>query len=140
MTGIYKIECIINHKVYIGQSKNIKNRWKDHIKELDLNKHTNNHLQYAWNKYGKENFKFKILELCSQKDLNNREIYWLNYYGGKDSNNTFNIVEAGNGGAGTEEWRIKISNTVKQHYLNGDYDCRKKGTKCWIIKESKKKN
>jgi len=137
MTGIYKIECIINHKVYIGQSKNIKDRWKGHIKELDLNKHINNHLQYAWNKYGKENFKFEILELCSQKDLNNKEIYWLNYYGGKDSNNTFNIVEAGKGGAGDENWKTKISNTVKQHYLNGDYDCRKKGTKCWIVKENK---
>lgn len=29
--GIYKIENNINHKIYIGQSKNIEKRWKSHI-------------------------------------------------------------------------------------------------------------
>jgi len=29
--GIYKIENLINHKVYIGQSIKIEKRWKDEI-------------------------------------------------------------------------------------------------------------
>lgn len=32
MIGIYKIENLINGKVYIGQSKDIKKRWNEHRK------------------------------------------------------------------------------------------------------------
>ena len=28
--GIYKIENLVNHKVYIGQSKNIERRFREH--------------------------------------------------------------------------------------------------------------
>lgn len=28
--GIYKIENLINHKIYIGQSIHIEKRWKEH--------------------------------------------------------------------------------------------------------------
>ena len=54
--GIYKIECLINHKVYIGQSTNIELRWKHHIYQLKKNNHENKYLQAAWNKYGSSNF------------------------------------------------------------------------------------
>ena len=30
ISGIYKIENLINHKVYIGQSKDINKRWSRH--------------------------------------------------------------------------------------------------------------
>lgn len=30
MTGIYKIVNKINGKIYVGQAKNIKERWKGH--------------------------------------------------------------------------------------------------------------
>lgn len=31
-------------------------------------------------KYGIENFRFEIVELCDEKDLDDREIYWIDYY------------------------------------------------------------
>lgn len=37
---IYKITCLINNKIYIGQvieSKGIDKRWKQHIKNTKLN-------------------------------------------------------------------------------------------------------
>ncbi len=136
MTGIYKIENIVSLIVYVGKTINIKNRWKQHIAALNENKHCNTHLQRAWNKYGPENFKFEILELCNKNKLSEREKYWINYYGGIESKNTYNIIEGGIGGCGNKEWKQKISNTVKQHYINGDYDCRKKGTTCWVKKDN----
>ena len=51
MIGIYKIENKVNGKVYIGQSVNIKKRWKQHKYELNSNNHVNKHLQASWNKY-----------------------------------------------------------------------------------------
>ena len=40
-SGIYKITCIENHKFYIGSSKDIEKRWRQHKNTLRLNKHVN---------------------------------------------------------------------------------------------------
>ena len=45
MIGIYKIENKVNGKVYIGQSIDINTRWYNHRKELNGNRHHNEHLQ-----------------------------------------------------------------------------------------------
>ena len=78
ITGIYQIKNLINGNIYIGQSVNIRNRWKQHIYELNNDKHSNSHLQNAWNLYGKENFEFSILEKCEINQLDEKEEYWIN--------------------------------------------------------------
>jgi group I intron endonuclease len=67
--GIYKIVNCINNKYYLGSSKHIEKRFKEHIKLLNKNLHHCKHLQSAWNLYGEESFKFTIIE-----NLNNIEI------------------------------------------------------------------
>ena len=91
--GIYKIENNINHKVYIGQSKNIEKRWSRHKIAED-----NCSIHQAMKKYGVNNFSFTIIEECSQDDLNDREIYWIQYY---DSyNKGYNETKGGEGSLG----------------------------------------
>lgn len=75
--GVYKIECSVNKKVYVGSSKDIMSRWKSHKRLLKGGKHHSAKLQRAWNKYGKESgFVFEILEECEQTDLFKVEQYW----------------------------------------------------------------
>lgn len=97
--GIYCIENLINHKKYIGSSINIYQRWSNHKSDLRGNRHHNNHLQDAWNKYGENNFKFSIIELCDEAEIKEREQYYLDtlypfkqngYNIEKYSNNTIN--------------------------------------------------
>lgn len=78
-TGVYTITNTINGKIYVGSAAvNFTNRWCDHKKLLNKNCHYNNHLQSSWNKYGKDNFKFEVLE-CTEPDLAvNVEQYWMN--------------------------------------------------------------
>lgn len=66
-TGVYKITNLINGKCYIGSTSTLgfDKRWKSHITLLRRNKHTNKHLQNAWNKYGEKHFLFEIVEKCS---------------------------------------------------------------------------
>lgn len=74
MIGIYKI--IINNKLYIGSSLDIKNRIKQHKSDLKNNRHANPKLQNAYNKY--HEFKYEILEkfdFIDIKDLRIREKY-----------------------------------------------------------------
>jgi hypothetical protein len=64
LSGIYEIRNKINNHKYIGSSVNIKSRFNKHKNQLKRNRHHNIYLQRAWNKYGKENFEFIILEEC----------------------------------------------------------------------------
>ena len=95
MIGIYKIENLINHKVYIGQAIDIKKRWKDHKRMLRNGNHFRSHLQHSWNKYGEENFSFEILEICKLEEMDEKERYWLRYYGGYESTQTYNVRDGG---------------------------------------------
>lgn len=115
MTGIYKIENLVNGKVYIGQARNIDRRLNNHLQELIKNIHGNQYLQNAWNKYGEENFKFEPIEECLETELDEKEIYWIDYYGGVNSENTYNLRAGGYcGGALSEVSKQKISKTLKE--------------------------
>lgn len=78
--GIYKITNITNSHCYIGQSRNIENRWKNHKKCTYNSDKWNYPLYSAFRKYGLENFTFEIIEECTINELNEKEIYWIKYY------------------------------------------------------------
>jgi group I intron endonuclease len=67
---IYKIGNILNGKFYIGQTINFYQRKIQHLSKLRRNQHCNPHFQSAWNKYGEENFEFKIILYCEPSELN----------------------------------------------------------------------
>lgn len=89
--GIYKITNLKNNKVYVGQSENLNNREWNHFYWLDRGEHHNEHLQKSYNKYGKGNFIFEVIEHTG--DLDNRELYWINEYGGVDSKLNYNLKD-----------------------------------------------
>ena len=76
-SGVYKIVNAVNGKVYIGSAVNMKQRWQSHCRLLRHNIHTNSHLQSAWNKYGKANFEFAVVEECFLDCLIAREAYYI---------------------------------------------------------------
>ncbi len=90
--GIYKITNHINGKVYIGSSVNISARWNMHIWSLNTKCiKCNKRLQNAWNKYGQNNFSFKILQECDEELLLINETYWIKFYNSNEPNNGYNI-------------------------------------------------
>jgi len=68
-SGVYEILNTLNGHRYIGSSKNIVSRWRDHKKTLRANNHRSRYLQRAWNKYGEGLFKFSVL-VCCEKEHN----------------------------------------------------------------------
>ena len=82
MIGIYKIENQINHKCYIGQSRDIQVRWRDHILTSKNHKSEGYHypLYCAFRKYGIDNFSFEVLEECLIEELNDKEIGYISIY------------------------------------------------------------
>jgi len=60
VSGIYIIRNTENNKCYIGQSLKVKDRIRRHKYVFRHNKHSNQYLQAAWNKYGEKAFQFSI--------------------------------------------------------------------------------
>lgn len=83
--GIYKITNIKNNRCYIGQAVDVATRFKNHAKcGLGVDTPTNNKLYKAMLEDGLWNFTWELLEKCSQKDLNEREKYYIDAYMSKD--------------------------------------------------------
>lgn len=79
--GIYKITNTLNNMCYVGQSVNIADRWKQHIKRgIGADAPTRNKLYPAMMTIGVENFSFEIIEECNSNELNEREKFWTDYF------------------------------------------------------------
>lgn len=98
-TGIYKITNQQNQKCYIGKSKNIEQRWKEHIYEAKAN--SSRALCRAIRKYGEQNFSFEILEEIPielyDSISSDREKYWIKYFN-SFSDSGYNMTEGGDRG------------------------------------------
>ena len=106
---------ILNHandKIYIGQSIDIKTRWKQHKSDLSCNRHENKHLQSAWDKYGKDKFEFIILCECEEKQLNTLEQYYIFCFNTIEPEFGYNNDYGGSAGRITEEIKKKISESL----------------------------
>lgn len=76
-SGIYRIVCLVNLKIYIGSTSNFERRFKTHRTTLKNNKHKNPHLQSAFNKYGESNFIYEVVEYCEETNLKVVEQIWM---------------------------------------------------------------
>ena len=83
--GIYKITNITTNMCYIGQARNIKERWREHMKcGLGIDTPANNQLYRDMKKQGLSNFTFEILEQCPVAELNEKEAFYINTYDSKN--------------------------------------------------------
>lgn len=81
VTGIYKITNLKNGMCYVGQSVDIAERWKQHIKRgIGADPVTQNKLYPAMLEQGVENFTFEVLEECSGAQLTEREKFYTDFY------------------------------------------------------------
>lgn len=94
MIGIYKITNIINNKVYIGQSIDIKKRWERHkiVAFNDAYPQYNCLIYKAFRKYGLNNFTFEVLEECAEEDLNRLENLYIDQYNSCNRQKGYNMI------------------------------------------------
>jgi group I intron endonuclease len=109
--GIYRIFHKETGKSYIGQSINIERRIGRHFKWLSNGNHPNNHLQNAFNFYGKDAFCFQILETCDRFNLFEREVYWIDVFASVYG--VYNIAVPEEGKLTSKQIREKLSAKAK---------------------------
>jgi group I intron endonuclease len=66
---------------YVGQSTNVAERWRQHIKRgIGAETPTRNKLYPAMLAIGVENFSFELIEECDASRLDEREQFWQQYF------------------------------------------------------------
>ena len=97
MGYIYKIINQVNGKIYIGQTrKTLQERMDAHIKKAS--EHPNRYLYDAMNHYGYDNFSIILIEECPDDQLDQQEIYWIDYYNSTNHEIGYNLTLGGDGG------------------------------------------
>lgn len=112
---IYKTTNLVNGKIYIGQHKSDKFDESYLGSGILLNK--------AILKYGVECFRQEILEVCySKNELNEREIYWIEYYNSTNVEIGYNMTRGGDGGDTkillSEDRKNLLSKKTSERMLN----------------------
>lgn len=83
--GIYKITNKTNQMCYIGQAKNIRERFREHLKcGLGIDTPVANKLYQAMLQEGIDNFTFELLEECAAANLNEKESFYIDLYNSYD--------------------------------------------------------
>ncbi len=124
--AVYKITNTVTKSCYIGVDSYFPKRIKQHQNLLAKDKHKNKHLQFSYNKHGKDSFTFELLEKCVTREemLGKEKIFILHFNSLEDG---YNHTEGGEGSCGykhseeaiskmsawkrviTQEWRDNIS-------------------------------
>lgn len=116
-SGVYKITNDLNDKIYIGSSKNIRKRFKNHIRNLLEGRHGCKHLQNFFNKHKEIHFSIHVIEECHPSIRFKREQFYLDTvspFGERGFNmNRFAI------GGNWERAKASTKKTIYQYNKNG---------------------
>lgn len=120
MHYIYILQNKINQKVYIGQSKDIKQRWRTHKSAVKNNRPTQI-VHRAMIKYGIENFEFEVIASCfDQAAANETEEQIISYHESMSSDKGYNLSLGGSVAPKTKEWKQKVSQKLMGHGVSED--------------------
>ena len=106
--GIYVITNRVNGKQYVGQSKDVETRWRDHFKSGK----PSFTIHHAIQKHGPDNFDVEIIRYpgVTYEALNEIEKWKIRELGSLTPDG-YNLTEGGLNGARSEETRKKMSET-----------------------------
>ena len=106
ISGIYIITNLVNNKVYVGQTSNIRKRFSDYNGTKYLT--SDRPVYKAIKKYGQDNFTFEIAKLVSTKyELDKYEKIFIQKYNSSNPKYGYNIGKGG--GGATPEGKKKLS-------------------------------
>jgi group I intron endonuclease len=125
LSGVYCVFNNINKMSYIGSAKNIYKRILGHKHNLIYQRigYANANMLVDWNKYGKENFDYKVLEYVENKPdiLIKREGFWIDKFLFENKNSLYNIMHFSNGKMiVADETRAILSKNQIERYKSQD--------------------
>jgi group I intron endonuclease len=115
-SGIYMITNKLTNDIYIGQSIDISNRFKNYFNLSYIKSKDSLRISRALIKYGYSNFSVTILEYCDKSELLIREQYYFDKL--NPQYNILKIAGSSQNSKHAEETKAKISKSLKGVYVN----------------------
>lgn len=133
---IYTITNKINGKIYIGKTKNLKDRWKNHCSNVGKKRRP---LYDGMLHYGIDNFVMEVVDTTTEDKIDELEKNWIEKL---DTINTgYNLTEGGTGGdtfsnrttQSKNRTRKKLSDISKAYVSSPEYieKLRNAGKRLW---------
>ena len=139
---IYKITNTKNNKIYIGQTiKTVSERLNKHIQEARCEANGTrppNYFHSAILKYGEDAFVTEEIDTAKDaNELNEKEIYWIDYYQATDKSIGYNLMTGGRSGLKSDETKAKIGEKKKENWQDEELAKRmraglEKATQTWV--------
>lgn len=79
--GVYFVMNTTTGFLYIGGSKNVARRMKNHVNELTNGKHCNKRMQRDFDNIGPSLFAVGVLEYCIKEQIGIKEPFWAAFAG-----------------------------------------------------------
>lgn len=120
--GIYKIENMINGKVYVGKTVNFRKRYVSYKSSYFNNtpRQINSYFRSAIDKSKPENFTFSVLEFCGVEIMAERELFWMVELSSTKLDSGYNLrMDSSTGMITHDSTREKISKRIKREYADG---------------------
>lgn len=132
------ITCLTTNKKYIGSSTNVYRRKHEHLKDLLNSKHHNSYFQSAFNKYGRDDFRWSILERVEKELLIERETYWIERLGTLDESKGFNLTHPKSvkiGHSNSEETKAILRQKTLDYIKNNPEEFKQRAKKAAITRK-----
>jgi len=121
VSGVYTIQNNVSGKIYIGSSKVLNNRLRQHRSALRGGYHQNIHLQYSWNKYGEEAFTFRTLLICAPEQMRQYEQRVIDGLRPEYNQSLSAFSGVPFGGTCTDEHKAKVGQASKKFWATPEY-------------------
>ena len=120
--GIYKITNLVNKKVYVGSSVDVASREYKHFWMLKRGSHDNEYLQKSFNKHGRDNFIFEVIDYCDLNELIKKENEYIEFYESNNLNKGFNLSTVNEFRRNTYNDEVKIKLSKHNLRKNGNIE------------------
>lgn len=131
--GVYMVKNIVTNDFYIGSTKNIYYRVKNHEWTLKNNRHGNSKMQKAALEHGYDSFNYLVLEFCPNSSREIREKYFIDLL--KPTYNKWNSVKIPKGYKHSQE---SVDKMIKNNRgIRNKESFRNKLRESWKIRRQK---
>lgn len=123
--GVYKITNTVNGKCYIGRTMCFYRRSHHYIYDFNnqRSRQINEYLLRSMTKHGLDNFTFSVVEICEMDIVEDRELFWMEYFNSTDRDFGYNLRKDKSGAMIVHDsTRKKISDRLKLEWDSGTRD------------------